>query len=177
MAQNWQPRDKSKHVHTANWRCCFYFLFYFIERGREGERETEEHLCERETWTGCLLQAPQPGTEHGAQNCSMCSDLELNQPSFSVWDDTRLGHASQGQPIDFLKIFIHWFERERKGDGEETERGITLFHLSVQSLVILECQDGIEPATLAYQQAILTNSATLPGPRQLIFDKGAKTTE
>ena len=35
-----------------------FFIVYFRERGREGEREGEKHWCERETSIGCLLYAP-----------------------------------------------------------------------------------------------------------------------
>ena len=37
------------------------------ERGREGEREGEKHPGEKETLIGCLLSAPQPGTEPTTQ--------------------------------------------------------------------------------------------------------------
>ena len=38
-----------------------FYLFIFRERGRKGEREGEKHPCERETFIGCLLQAPNQG--------------------------------------------------------------------------------------------------------------------
>ena len=40
-----------------------FYVFIFRERGREGEREGKKHQCDRETLVGCLLHAPQLGTE------------------------------------------------------------------------------------------------------------------
>ena len=41
------------------------YLFVFIERGKEGEREGEKHPCERET---------SPGAEPAAQACVLTGD-------------------------------------------------------------------------------------------------------
>ena len=46
---------------------CF---FNFRERVREGEKEGEKHLCERETSIGSLPYTPQ-GTEPVTQACAL----------------------------------------------------------------------------------------------------------
>ena len=40
-----------------------FFSFYSRHRGREGEREGENHQWKRETLINCLLHAPWPGIE------------------------------------------------------------------------------------------------------------------
>ena len=82
-----------------------FYLFIFRERGREGKREGEKHLCERETPTGCLLYAPWPGTEpatqahtltgNWARSFSLCR-MTPNQPS----------HAAQGCFVFMLHIQV-----------------------------------------------------------------------
>ena len=48
-----------------------FYLFVFRERGREGEREGEEHLC-------VVASCTRPAGDQ-ARNPGMCPDWELNQ--------------------------------------------------------------------------------------------------
>ena len=41
----------------------FFFFFGDRERGKEGEREGEEHQCEREASISSLSHVSQPGTQ------------------------------------------------------------------------------------------------------------------
>ena len=82
--------------------------------------------------------------------------------------------------------FFHWFlekerkeEREREGEQErERQRGRKgnidlLFHLFIHSWVAsgisIRILTRVEPATLVYQDNVLTIWATLPEPQLLIF--------
>ena len=49
----------------------FKIVFIFRETGREGEREGEKHLGERETSISCFLYAPQPGTIPATLACAL----------------------------------------------------------------------------------------------------------
>ena len=50
------------------------FIYLFLERGREGEREGEKHQC--------VLASHVPHTENLACNSGMCPDQESNQQPF-----------------------------------------------------------------------------------------------
>ena len=63
---------------TSNLPCYFFlrrfiylFLIYFLERGREGEREGEKHQC--------VVASHEPPTGDLARNPGMCPDQELNR--------------------------------------------------------------------------------------------------
>ena len=58
-----------------------YFIYLFLERGKEGEREGEEHQC---VVTSCV-----PHTGDLACNLGMCPDWELNQQPFGSQAGTQ----------------------------------------------------------------------------------------
>ena len=66
-------------------------LFYFRERGKEGEREEEKRLCEKETPTGYLLpSASTPrGAEHRVHSPGVCPARESNQGLLSLQTDAN----------------------------------------------------------------------------------------
>ena len=66
-----------------------FLKFISIERGLGGEREGEDHQCERETSISCLLSRPNQGRNH---NPGMCRDRDSNPLPFAL-----LGNA---QPIE-----------------------------------------------------------------------------
>ena len=51
-----------------------YFIYLFLERGREGEREGEKHQC--------VVASRAPPTGFLAHNPGTCPDGELNQQLF-----------------------------------------------------------------------------------------------
>ena len=64
----------------------FYF-FIFRERGREGEREGEEHQC---VVAFCTSSIGDP-----AHNPGMCPDLELNRQPFGSQAGTQSAEPHQ----------------------------------------------------------------------------------
>ena len=54
-----------------------YFIYLFLGRGREGEKEGEKHWCVRESLIGCLSYMPPPGDL--AHNSGICPDRESNR--------------------------------------------------------------------------------------------------
>ena len=86
----------------------FKILFIFRERGREGEREGEKHLCERETSSHCLLHTP---TQDLACNPGMCPDGNQTG-NLLVWRRTTpnlLSHTSQGLFLYISTSLVHYF--------------------------------------------------------------------
>ena len=73
------PKTASSSSNVAQ-RCQKVGHPYFRARGREGERESEKHRCERETSISCLLYTCQ-GTEPATQVCALTgnrtSDLSV----------------------------------------------------------------------------------------------------
>ena len=53
-----------------------FYLYTFLERGREGEREVEKHQC--------VVASHAPPTRDLACNLGMCPDWELNQQPFGL---------------------------------------------------------------------------------------------
>ena len=66
------------YVHTYIY-ICKDFIYLFLERKREGEREEEKHQCVRDTLIGFLSHTP---TGDLAHNQVMCPDRESNQQPF-----------------------------------------------------------------------------------------------
>ena len=63
------------------------FIYLFLEKGREGEREGEKHQC--------VVASRTPPTEDVAYNPGMCPDRELNQRSFGSQVGTQSTEAYQ----------------------------------------------------------------------------------
>ena len=55
-------------------REIYLFIYLFLERGKEGEREGEKHQC--------VVASCVPPTRDLACNPGMCPDCELNQQPF-----------------------------------------------------------------------------------------------
>ena len=67
------------------------FIYFFRERGREGEREGEKHQC--------VVASREPPTGDLACNPGMCPDWELNRQHFSSQAVLNLmSHTNQGLP-------------------------------------------------------------------------------
>ena len=60
-----------QHVIRFTWKLFKYFIYLFLERGREGEREGEKHQC--------VVASCTPTTGDPARNPGMCPDWESNQ--------------------------------------------------------------------------------------------------
>ena len=85
----------------------FFFFFlrfylFFRERGMEGDRKGEKHLCKR-CWlvASCLLHTPDRGPGPCALTGSHTCDLLVCWPALNP-----LSHTSQGQPLT-LGIWLH----------------------------------------------------------------------
>ena len=76
-----------------NWEVQYFLkkdFIYFLERGREGEREGEKHQC--------VVASHMPPTGDLAHNPGMCPDWESNQRPFDLQASTQpLSHSSQGE--------------------------------------------------------------------------------
>ena len=68
-------------------------MYFFLERGREGERGRETSMC------GCLSM---PATGVLAHNPGMCSDWELNRQHFGLQASAQSTKAHQPGPNNFL---------------------------------------------------------------------------
>ena len=79
----------------------FYLLFIFRERGMEGEK----HWCERETWMGCLLSMPWPGTGLQLKTCTL-TGIRTSDILLCRMMPNQLSHTGQGQ-VKILTIFSH----------------------------------------------------------------------
>ena len=67
-------------------------LIYFLEKGREGEREGEKRQC--------VVVSSAPPTGDLARNPGMCPDWESNRRPFDSQAGTQpLSHTSQGSTI------------------------------------------------------------------------------
>ena len=97
---------KGRYWH--NWKTChylfFFILFYFLQRGREGEREGEKHQC--------VIASFVPPTGDLACNPGMCPDWELNQRPFGSHTGTQSTKPHQpGQKklfVIYLQIFFQF---------------------------------------------------------------------
>ena len=75
------------------------------EKGRKGERDGEEHPCEKETSTSCLSYMPQPGTEPETHTCAQTGN-QIRDP---------LAHRMTLQPPEphqtgqVWNSLSHWF--------------------------------------------------------------------
>ena len=69
------------------------FIYLFLERGREEERE--RNMVVRETTIGCLLSVPLLGTEPATQACALTGN-QTSDPSLGRTTLNRLSHAGQG---------------------------------------------------------------------------------
>ena len=75
--------------------CNFFkeFIYLFLERGREGEREGEKHQP--------VVASHVPPTGDLAWNPGMCPDWELNQQPF--------GSQAGAQSIESHQLGLFWF--------------------------------------------------------------------
>ena len=86
----------------------YLFIIFFSftesrERGREGGREGEKHVCERETLIGCLLHVLGQGTVYF--NPGVCPDWESTcYLWFARPMPNQLSHTSQGAISLILKM-------------------------------------------------------------------------
>ena len=71
-----------------------FYLFYFRQRGREGEIEGEKHQC--------MVASHVPPTGDLACNQGMCPDWELNQQHFGLQAGTQ--STEPHQPEHIIKI-------------------------------------------------------------------------
>ena len=82
------------------------FIYLFLEKGREGEREGEKHQCVIASHVfpfGDL--APKPG---------MCPDWESNQSPFGFQTGTQ-----STEPHQPGRFYLFLERREGEGDGEK----------------------------------------------------------
>ena len=81
------------------WVFLRFYLFIFRERGREGEREGEQHQC-------CWLPLMCSSTWDLARNPGMCPDWESNQKPFGSQASTQSTELHQQGPHP--QIFNEW---------------------------------------------------------------------
>ena len=89
----WTRTDN--YVVNLTWYTFFFllnkeFIYLFLERGREGEREGEKHQC--------VVASHAPAIGDLDRNPGMCPDWESNQRSFGSQAHTQstLSHTSHG---------------------------------------------------------------------------------
>ena len=70
----------------------FKIVIYFLERGKEGEREGEKHQC--------VVASRMPPIGDLACNPGMCPDWESNQQPFGSQAGTQSTEPHQPGPID-----------------------------------------------------------------------------
>ena len=63
------------------------FIYLFLERGREGEREGEKHQC--------VFASHMPPTGDLARNPGMCPDSESNWQLFGLRSNTQSAEPHQ----------------------------------------------------------------------------------
>ena len=73
-----QRGNPARHYYYAH---LIFFLIYFLERGREGERQRKKHQC--------VDASPVPPTGDLARNPGICPDWESNQQPFGLQDTTQ----------------------------------------------------------------------------------------
>ena len=118
-----------------------FHLFYFLERGREREREGEKHEC-----VVALHMAP---TEDLTCNPGMCPDWKSNrlpfgsQPLFNP-----LRHTCQGWILFILIEIIYLFSESGGGRDKERERNM-MCERNINQLPLPRAQPVIWPATQA----------------------------
>ena len=67
-----------------------FYLFYFLEKGREGEREGAKHQC--------VVASHAPPTGDLARNPDMCPDWELNRQPLGSQAGTQSTESHQPEP-------------------------------------------------------------------------------
>ena len=72
-----------------------FCLFIFRERGREGEREEEEHRCVRDTRIGCMPPA-------GVQACALTGN-GICDPSVRTQASAQSTEPHQPRPKSYLQ--------------------------------------------------------------------------
>ena len=88
-------------VHHQRFYYLFIYLFiYLINYKLISERE--RHQCERETSIGCLLYAPDQGSN---LHLDMCPDGESNSQLFGVWDNAPTNWSTQSE--QWSLVFDH----------------------------------------------------------------------
>ena len=85
-----------------------FYLFIFIERGREGEREEEKHTC-------VVISCTSP-TGDPARNPGMCPDWESNWRHFGLQTGTQSTEPHQPELFGFCMVCIHLFSQETVGE-------------------------------------------------------------
>ena len=79
------------------------FIYLFLERGREGEREGEKHQC--------VVTSGTPPTGHLAHNPGMCPDWEWNQRPLGSQACAQFVEPHQpGLKLCILKNCMHSLE-------------------------------------------------------------------
>ena len=80
-----------------------HFIYLFLERGREGDRDREKHQC--------VVAFPAPPTGDLARNPSMCRDRESNQWPF---DSQAHGQSTEPHQPRLVKSFSHHITLKQK---------------------------------------------------------------
>ena len=73
----------------------YLFIYLFLERGREGEKEGENHQC--------VVASQPPPTGDLAHNPGLCPDWESNWRPFGLQSDNPLSHTNQGNILHLKK--------------------------------------------------------------------------
>ena len=66
------------------------FIYFYRQRGREGEREGKKHQC--------VIASRVPPTGDLARNSGMCPDWESNQQPFGLYASTQSTNPHQPGP-------------------------------------------------------------------------------
>ena len=75
------------------------FVYLFLERGREGERERKKHQC--------VVASQVPPTGDLAYNPGMCPDWEQNQQPFGSQAGTQSTEPYQPGPLSYISRFLY----------------------------------------------------------------------
>ena len=78
-----------------------YFMYLFLEVGREGEREREKHQC--------VVACHTSPTRDLACNPGLCPDWESNRGSFGLQASTQSTEAHQPGLLCSLQCWVHHF--------------------------------------------------------------------
>ena len=84
------------------------FIYLFLEKGSEGEREGEKHPCERKTAISCLLYTPEPQTKPTSQACTLTGNRTFNLLLYGTVLNP-LSHTSHGSSF-LLSCSWGWLE-------------------------------------------------------------------
>ena len=95
------------YIHICVYIDIWFYIFIFREGGREGERDGEKHLCERETLVGCLSFLPwPPGIKPAVQACALTRNL--NQQPIALQDNAQPTETHpSGQHARIIRCFVY----------------------------------------------------------------------